>query len=64
MSATFFPSEVRRALANVETWLDDNQSADVADLVEELRRWERKWRAGEARLVVQVENKPNGEGGL
>lgn len=66
--ATFFPLEVQRALGrladSVEGGFESEVINDAAQLVSELRRWEREWRAGRARLVVQVEAKPNGEGGL
>ncbi len=57
MSATFFPREVDVAIARLER---DVEAADwevvlrsVQELLVELRRWEREWRAGRARLVVQ-----------
>lgn len=61
---TFFPREVRVALEAVEANDEGTHFSDVNRLVDELRRWERKWRAGEIRLVPQIEPKPNGEGGL
>ena len=64
---TFFPPEVQRAIESVERM----QECDVCPgreiatrLADELRRWEKAWRRGEARLVPQVEAKSNGEGGL
>ena len=73
MSATFFPREVRVATDKLEAALsephfDGSDDAPIVrsagDLVSELRRWEREWKAGRARLVPQVEAKANGEGGL
>ena len=66
MSATFFPPEVQRAISNAERWLDctDDSQEEARRLLDELRRWEREWRAGRTRLGPQVEAKPNGEGGL
>lgn len=66
MSATFFPPEVQRAISDVERWLDctDDSQEEARRLLDELRRWEKAWRRGDARLVPQVEAKANGEGGL
>ena len=65
---TFFPPDVQRAMESTEADLArgyDNFDPDHAFvLLNELRRWEKAWRRGEARLVPQVEAKPNGEGGL
>jgi hypothetical protein len=66
---TFFPHDVRFRLEQLETSVqhrdeDYEIAARAEPLVEELRRWEREWRAGRVRLVPQVEAKPNGEGGL
>lgn len=64
---TFFPPEVQRAIESVEGMQECDRcpSREIANrLTDELRRWEKAWRRGETRLVVQVEAKPNGEGGL
>ncbi len=65
---TFFPPEVQRAINRLALAVDGGFESEVVNdsymLLRELRDWERKWRAGEARLVPQVEAKANGEGGL
>ena len=69
MNATFFPKGVLSSLKQLEVSIqhhdeDDDISTNAESLVTELRIWERKWQAGEARLVPQVPEKANGEGGL
>lgn len=58
MSApTFFPPVVLRAIDRLESAVDGGFSDEVINdahqLVKELRHWEREWRGGRARLVVQ-----------
>ena len=63
MSATtFFPPMVLRAIDRLETAVDGSDEEDVVSdaraLLKELRHWEREWRGGRARLVVQGNPEP------
>lgn len=57
MPPTFFPPMVLRAIDRLETAVDGSDEEDVVSdaraLLKELRHWEREWRDGKARLVVQ-----------
>lgn len=68
MTATFFPSDVQRAMNRLALAVDGGFESEVINdsymLLRELREWEKAWRTGTARLVPQVEMKANGEGGL
>ena len=58
----FFPALVDRALARLENAVEGGFESEVihdaTTLVSELRRWEREWREGRARLVVQGNPEP------
>lgn len=68
MSATFFPPDVQRAMNRLALSVDGGFESEVINdavkLLHQLCHWEQKWQAGEARLVPQVPEKANGEGGL
>lgn len=55
---TFFPAPVDRALDRLENAVEGGFESEVVNdahvLTVELRRWEREWRDGKARLVPQT----------
>lgn len=65
---TFFPREVQVAICKLKLDMDaapwQTVLRSTRALLVALKNWEIAWRKGEAFLVPQLPEKPNGEGGL